>query len=323
MSEHQPDFMKRNLLSTIRECLEEHRVDLRGEKGNSSAYLVQVEAASPLEKDFLDTYRGELDEFKLKLAKNLSGDRQTYGVLIDSDLKYRFAFNTSFADFDKKKGEIIFKTPEDILVESAFGKTDKPEISWPTPSSGSDWNDSDDSGTVFRYALVGGKRKKGKSLRFDDAGLDFLKPSLLDRVKNDYKNFRVLIKNGSEEKPFFLVNTSYETSILRDFLMTYCGGVDDFKERIARNSFGEGKSTNRYGLLFSEDLEIKFAFNTRFGRYNSQEKTINFLSPEDVLVGSAKILPVPMPIPKNRPKRVSPPITILYAVTGRDDDPWK
>ncbi len=79
------DIEKRNLVSTIKKCLQEHQVDLAGDDERVPMYLIEIAAQSILFKDFTDTYQEELDGFKKNIALKMFGSKeeiQTYGVLV-------------------------------------------------------------------------------------------------------------------------------------------------------------------------------------------------------------------------------------------------
>jgi hypothetical protein len=149
-----------NLVFTIKLCLQEHTVALQDSKQAASMYLIEVKAESSLRKDFLDTYEPDLDDFKRQLAeKEIPDDQaeQTYGVLINTDLQYVYAFNRKFADIDRKVEKITFKNVEDVLIEMTKGSDlSETDVDVPPPIM---WGNSggDLSNTTFRYSVTGKK----------------------------------------------------------------------------------------------------------------------------------------------------------------------
>ncbi|MBS3094148.1 hypothetical protein J4474_00640 [Candidatus Pacearchaeota archaeon] len=310
-------FIERNLLPTIRECLSEHAVDLSVGEKRFPMYLIEAEVSSPLDKDFFDTYAIG-DEFKKKIARNvLRGRGQTYGVLVDSDLKYRFAFNRRFADFNFDDGKVVFKPAEEFLIES-LDVTDLSQISNDSSNIFNCDSLSDLDAMTMRYALVGGRNDvPTKPLIPEHTGIDggF---SLLDRIRDSYKQKEVMITIGETTMPFYLVNTSYQTSLLNDFLITYGDELDGFERRIAQNSFGFEPKDNEYGILFSQDLRMQFAFNNKFGFYNNRDKTIGFLPPKDILVRATASAPT-KPTKPAEPSQGSGKMVFRYALQGKKE----
>ena len=199
------EIEKRNLISTIHDCLKEHKVELSGKGGTVPFYLIEVGASHSLFGDFVDTYSGKIDPFQRRLAKNLLGTdqkSQTYGVLVDTDLKYNFAFNRKFADLDRKNKKIKFKDVEDYLLEVSNKGVEGPHPIHPN-------NDIDGLDTVFRYSIVGEKNKKTRN-RVGE--VDFEGKSLLDRISTLYSATLGKVKIRNKEKDFINRRISYETS---------------------------------------------------------------------------------------------------------------
>jgi len=104
-----------NLIETIRDCLQEHEIIW----GKEPQYLIEVNGMTNPYQDFVETY-AELDDFKKEVARKLLGDeenQESYGVLVNQDLKYDFAFNRRFADLNFEDGKLSFKSPEQVLFE--------------------------------------------------------------------------------------------------------------------------------------------------------------------------------------------------------------
>jgi hypothetical protein len=338
--EKKMEIDKRNLVSTISECLKEHQVNLKSNNGDVPMYLIEVNAPGNLELDFLSTYAGEVDDFKQKLAKKIfknSDKAQSYGVLIDEDLKYTFAFNRKFGDINIKDKKISFKSVEDVLVDSTSTNfkyeedTEFPEQPVrPRPSFRPD--------TLIRYSLTGKKDftvKYGLIGRRDEVQdtnsiVSFDKENLLDRIKNFYSENTVVLDVDGKKQKFFAVNVKYNTSTLNDFQRMYDAEIDDFKIKLAKKTFGFGKTNNEYVLLINQDMQIAYVYNTKFAEYDKGTNSIKFVNVEDALLdnGGAKkditdIFPqrrkVEPPKEYPAPRRPSGHTRILYCLQGKKE----
>jgi hypothetical protein len=344
------ELKKRNLIETIEGCLREHEVRLAGKTGETPMFLIEVTANNSLFSDFFDTYTAEIDSFKRKLAEKIISNRnspQKYGVLINEELFYSFAFNRKFGDLDRKQKKISFKGVEDALLEMSTSKDlSEFKIYQEEGNSGQDLeplpditldnqeeydieNDPDFfNDTRMRYSLTGKSRnlfKVGpevKSEEYDEANMLYEKSSLLDRIKKSYSKNRVELDLPDEDgSPFFyLVNVKYKTSTLDDFMKTYECEIDDFKKKLARRIFGDKKNDNEYGLMISENMQIKYAFNKRFASYDSRKKSVTYKPMEDVLLEKSNQVDFSRRIlPKNPFRRIprSGPTMIRYALVGK------
>jgi hypothetical protein len=276
MVKQEPEIERRNLVSTIEECLKEHRVELQSSKGISPFYLIEVSVQNKLAADFIETYQASLDDFKIQLAeKTFSGQsqKQKYGVLINPDLQFVFAFNRAFADLNREKHKIVYKNPDEVLL----GKTpiqQKPVSSEPTftPKSSSEFP------TIIKYSITG--KKPGQGLTQGEYSQEM--PSLLGRIKDFYLQSPIFLQDTSER--LLLAQVSYETLSLVDFIRTYSGEVDTFKQKLARKAFGEKKSMNDYSLLLTHDLKIKYAFNEAFASYDPKKQKVVYSPTEEILL---------------------------------------
>ena len=290
MANQMNEFRSKNLLSTISRCLDEHRVTISGKKGNEVMRLIEVSVPSSTFSDFIATYNGDVLGFQKELAKKVMGEgisEQTYGVLINSDLQYSFAFNRKFGDLDRKKNKIHFTGVEELLlslVNSSGAGAINPIIpNVPTRPGRRSGGFRRGGGLVMKYALEG---KEDDSVPRGSIGKAvFERVSLLDRIKAQYdsdKRIGLLGENGV----FYLDNTHYKTSTADDFIATYGDEINDFQKELARRIFGKESQDNEYGVLFDSDLRMRFAFNSAFARYDSKSKKIVFTSPEEVLLNS-------------------------------------
>lgn len=261
---------ERNLVPVIRTCLEEHEVIVQG----SSYYLVEVGVNSSLVRDLAATFGKELTDFHHELAKKV-GDKtcpQTYGALVDPGLNYVFAFNRLFADYNRKKEEVVFKDPADILLPWVDEhKQVVPRIPLYSPGS----ND-----TVFRYASLGtpGHPRRG-------GPTSFTKQSLMPHVVKEWANKRVKMNVGEGVKPYHLIGVDYDTLTMDDLERTYPDfDGSKFHKDLAQRVFGTRKVTNSYGLLLDDNPRIVFAFNKRFAKVDSTKNELTFMTPEQVLL---------------------------------------
>ena len=334
------DIETRNLVKVIESCLGEHEfrvVELGGLSGKDKEYtfsVIEVRGAGNLLDDFIKTY-SPLDKFKTTLAKKVLPEKgkQSYGVLIDADLQYRFAFNRLFADLDRENRKIRFKTPEEVLLEFVNGP-DAPtqlylEVAEALKKNGDDEidnkfieqlgifpkGDDDDLGsyvddTVMRYAFIGGDRSKDRSVPENPSGL-FKHNSLVDRVRQIYAGKEVDLKTDNGVEKFYLVKIKYETSTLDDFLNTFKDELDEFKKKLARKVFGEKKTENTYITVVNKDLKIVYAYNARFAEYDENSMDIIFNQVEDVLLEAGEN------VVDEKPTEVTRPIE--RPDEGRDD----
>lgn len=320
-----PEIKKRNLLTTISQCLQEHQVGLAGERGIVPMYLIEVQAPSNLFKDLVDTYGEEVSGFKRKLAeKALKSEpfNQTYGVLVNTDLQYSFAFNRKFADLDRKGKRIAFRGVEDLLIEMSTGQ-DLSQIEMPEDSS-PQGESFGHGGTAIRYSILG--KRDGKNDKPIKCAVNYEKASLLDRVKNLYARNEVRLESDKNKwGSFYLVNTFYKTPRLTDFLRTYnqAGEVDNFREKLAERVFGKKKTENQYGLLLSPDLQIKFAFNEQFARYDRKSNSMIYTPVEKALLEQTKSKKIdlsegaPQILSGMRKRRYDRPTVMRYALVGK------
>ncbi|MBT5021746.1 hypothetical protein HOK51_08480 [Candidatus Woesearchaeota archaeon] len=330
----QTEIQKRNLIATLEDCLKEHQVDLKDSKGTDVVpmYLIEVNAKSWLLKDFLDTYKSEINDFKRKLAdKILRGDNvtQKYGVLLNTNLKYSFAFNRDFADLDKNRGKIEFKDAEEYLLEKSANEdlSQDVEADDNTFPVDLDFDPGFRGGTGIVYSITGkrsGQNKpktKKKTQKKSTAVVSFDKASLLNRVDKLYSKNKVKLNlSGSKIKSMILIEVKYKTSKLDDFMKTYEGDVDEFKEKIARKMLGDKKIVNTYGILLTPSLQMKYAFNTAFAKYDKESESIVYTPVEEVLLGETKQVDLskekPKPRPRPRPRPQSPTV-FRYSLQGK------
>jgi len=285
---------EKNLMSTIEDCLKEHRVDLKSDKGVVPMYLIEVTAQSSLYDDFVKTYEGEVDEFKKKLAKKVMGLAwvdQKYGVLINTDLKYEFAFNRRFADIDKKAKKIVYKDVEDVLLDMSN------EVDLSEQESVNELADQLEQQTgpslfpgnaVFRYSVVGKKSKKKKEKNLGK--VEFEKQSLLGRIQTQYADRFVDVKfSGQRQKrELCLIETEYKTKTINDFMKIYGDEISDFQKKLAKQIFGKKKTNNEYIFMLDKNMQIVFAYNRMFCAYDFQTKKLVYTPVEQVLLQNNK-----------------------------------
>jgi hypothetical protein len=309
------EIEKRNLVSTIEGCLKEHQVDLQSSTGISPFYLIEVSAKNKLASDFIDTYKTELDAFKTQLAeKTFSGQssKQTYGVLIDTDLQFVFAFNRAFADLDREQHKIVFKNPVDLLLGNVYVQQQKP-VSSPTIKPISEFP------TTMKYSITGKKPSQENKGEYSQE-----MPSLIDRVRDLYIQNPIFLQETNES--LLLAQITYETLTLVDFIRTYPGEVDTFRQKLARKAFGENKSMNDYSLLLTPDLKIKYAFNEAFAKYDTKAKKVVYSSAEEVLLEKTNQNSIDLSSVKPTPEvhvihihHREGPMILKYALVGKKE----
>jgi len=272
-----PEIEKRNLMRTIDECMQEHKVNLRQGKSRENFYLIEAGYKGNTADDFDTTYP-QATPFQKSVARKLFGQDtpQAYGVLVDKDMKYQFAFNRKFADLNDKRDKLVFVSADDFLLEEVeVASTSLPSFS----------AENLGGGITVRYSLRSGKQD------ITTGKVAFTNPSLLGRVSEGLAKRKVRAADLSDM--FYLIEMEYKTPTLPDFLRTYEGDLDKFKMRMAERTFGglDIKKDNTYGVLISNDLQMQFAFNTLFAKYDPIKKIISFQSAEQALL-NAQIKPV-------------------------------
>ncbi|MFA6594018.1 MAG: hypothetical protein WCT16_02045 [Candidatus Buchananbacteria bacterium] len=117
-----------NALSFLRFDLQNHRVKVKlpGRQDSQDptdgeaqdCYLIIMRGKTKLAEEFMAVYP---EETKMaNLVSKILGTEEIvcdYGVLLDENLRIIFAFNRLFADYDHEKQEVIFKTPDQVLIE--------------------------------------------------------------------------------------------------------------------------------------------------------------------------------------------------------------
>jgi len=290
MNTNNKELYNRNLISTITECLKEHTVELSANNGVVPMYLIEVGLLSSTFQDFIDTYINDVDQFKQKVAQKILGKKsseQKYGVLVDTNLKYTFAFNRKFADINKTNKKIVFKSVEDVILDASNNADNKPNYTPQNNNFPSSFPFNGGSGNMtMRYSLT------GKAPNLENSSNDAVnhdKASLLKNVKNSYNAHKISLKlEDGKLHNMFLINTIYKTSTVNDLVKTYQNDLDDFKLKLALKQFGNLKTTNSYGLLFSDDLQIMLAFNNNFAYYDKKSKSIVYRPVEEVLLENNK-----------------------------------
>lgn len=297
-----------NLLETITHCLREHQVNLIDGKKKESFYLIEVSAPSSLLVDFKDTY-GSIDPFKTQLADRTLSSRvfnNVYGVLVGQDMRYKFAFNRNFADLNKDKTALDFRSVEDILLNVSSGGT---TIQSPKAQR---------EETTYRYSLLG---RKNKPAIVSSEQITFKQPSLLSRIASSYAKNAVPVKlNGKKSEIYYLITTKYKTSTFDDFKLTYPEDNGTFKLNLAKKVFGTTKQENTYQVLFTPQLEMVFAFNTLFANYDRRTESIVYSKPEDVLINN-KVPNLVTNFPRPRPRPLGPGLggmVMRYSLQGKN-----
>lgn len=315
-----------NLLWRIESCLKEHQVNIAVGRNKVPFYLIMQERiASPITEDFAKTYP-EATDFQRQLAERiLTQSAQTYGIFVDTNLKYSFAFNRKFADLNKKKDGIDFKSAEDVLL-GTFNQPSQPIFPISDFPDGPFFpHDGPGSDLTVRYAITGGKGSNcaPANLNVNLSEL-FGRASLLDNVKKDYTIKGLKINLADERGDFFLTYVDYSTNRLQDFEATYGSSGDEIRNRLAKKLFANEKIPNRYGVILDNDLKMRFAFNTRFAEYNIGLNKVVYTPEIDLLVPATsmpqnpQVFPkygFPGPKPKPKPDVDFPGNVMKYGIT--------
>ncbi len=119
---------KGNLKDLYHTFLEAHKVVINTNRNSNTAkyfneeyYMIKTFYGTSTRKDFLETYQAHLlksDDLKEKaniISEKLSYNE--YAVLYNQDLKVEIVFNMKFAHYDPLKHEIIYREPEEVLLE--------------------------------------------------------------------------------------------------------------------------------------------------------------------------------------------------------------
>ena len=114
--------MDSNAIELIRNDIKRHQVEviLHGETKSQMLFLVEVTAKTNKVEELPLVYGEKVTPLHLKVAEKIFGDQESenvYGVFVDKDLKYVFAFNREFADYVSEKECVEYKELDDILVE--------------------------------------------------------------------------------------------------------------------------------------------------------------------------------------------------------------
>ncbi|HUX99741.1 MAG TPA: hypothetical protein VMV49_09325 [Candidatus Deferrimicrobium sp.] len=106
---------KGNLTDTYIACLDEHRVFINGQP----FYLIKTFYGTNTREDFFCTFSNELDTDLYKKAEIIPDTIafNEYGVIYDLSLRVVAVFNMQFAYYDFQKRKVIFRGPEDILLD--------------------------------------------------------------------------------------------------------------------------------------------------------------------------------------------------------------
>lgn len=352
------EIAQRNLVSTIHACLAEHEVQVLGEGGVPEAkFLIEVHNEGSMLRDFLDTYGPVSDQqrkFASALMKEKSG-AQVYGVFVDPNLRLSFAFNRRLGHYDRDQQRVVYFSPEEILLALAgdsnidlqdhlanffakdpdfSDKSGKPEPEPPEPNPMLEALDkfeessSDPGDMMIRYAAAGKKKTgkktgKKKAKKNKPATPDFETNNLIQRVREAYSDKEVPLNVGGKTRMFYMIEIDYSTDAFEDFTKVYGGEADEFKTKIAKETFG-GKRTNRYVLFVNKNLRIEFAYLKKFGEYDPKASRVFFKPLAELLLEELKQEDLAKKPPKPKPP-VTPPshssgrgrsMVFRYALTG-------
>ena len=306
------EIQKKNLISTIEDCLKEHTVMVADDKHTEQMFLIQMSAPSTLLKDFMETYNTSrsvevinnsyaklLSTIIVGAAKGTIDVAQTYGVLVDTNLTCRYAFNMEFADFNKQEEKVVFKPMEDVLMKCADEVVKK--INQPKVVRERSLDDM-----VIRYSLMGGNG--GPMLKYgmpeprkSDVDIprnfflqtvkqlgkvEFKTNSLLSVIQNNFeKNNSIELIINEQPQKFYCVDTKYQTIPYIDLEKMY-GKTNVSKNAEALSKkFGE-KKEGTYGVLITPDMQMKLAFNRKFSRLDVAAKQVVYPKLSEIVDGT-------------------------------------
>ena len=154
-------FERNSLLGRVKDCIAlGPMVEMPQMPQTSGAYsLLKVDYETPTLNDLLMTYPEGLSRFQLELAEKTLGGKtanNSYFILIDDQLRMRFAANELFTNHDPRNGEITFLSPEDALLQ--FGKDLSEKPADPVPPKKPVRRRPGRRPMTFRYSLAGKKQ---------------------------------------------------------------------------------------------------------------------------------------------------------------------
>ena len=301
---------KRNLISVINSCLQEHVVTISDGATTGKLALVQVKAKSPPARDFAATFP-EVNGFSQTLTARVLGDEsrpETYGVLVNADMVVVYAFNMRFGALDRDRHKIKFCDPRVYLrklVDEKKREAEAPQnehivtvpLDWPEGDAPREHEDAQVATTgivdvidtdmalgdmEMKYAFVGAKPQLGSTPSTSMPA--FERPSLLPHIKEAYAEKRVVLMVNGEPQTFTLIDTNYITDTRADFQTTYAPELayapPSVKSAVAVKFM---KGMNKYTLILDENWRVAGAFNQRFARYDPDRQAVLYQTFEDAL----------------------------------------
>ena len=81
--------------------------------------LVETTAETSTYEDFVHTFKGQVEDVVLKMAKKFWGEKlsdNVYGVFCDERMRPCFAFNRLFADYNLETKQVEYLDPEKLVL---------------------------------------------------------------------------------------------------------------------------------------------------------------------------------------------------------------
>jgi hypothetical protein len=152
--------MDSNVIELIRTDIKRHQVEviLPGEEKSRMLFLIEVVAKTSKVEELPLVYGEKVSSLHLKVAEKIFGKQESenvYGVFVDENLKYVFAFNRDFADYNPEKRCVEYKELDDILVEKVEPRKVEPLTIPRSPRSRDRGRGGLGGGhTVLKYSLT-------------------------------------------------------------------------------------------------------------------------------------------------------------------------
>ena len=146
-------------MELIRNDIKRHQVEvvLPGETKSQTFFLIEVTAKTNKVEELPLVYGEKVSSLHLKVAKKIFGDQESenvYGVFVDESLKYVFAFNRDFADYNPERKCVEYKDLDDILVEKVEPRKVEPLTIPRSPRGRGGGRGGFGPGAVMKYSLT-------------------------------------------------------------------------------------------------------------------------------------------------------------------------
>lgn len=255
-------MLERNALPLIKKNLREKTVEvILPEEGNLiKGYLIKISGDIDPFRDFHIMYQGIGGKAFEKAERRLHNENpealKNHGVLIDPEtMKIVFTFNMAFADLHRAGKKFVrFPLTEifPVVIPDYYGKPCR------------------DGDPCFGERA---KKLVEKYAYFPRGKVANCLASFTDTLAKHAVSVRLPGEDTSQL--LYLIKVWAKTNFKEDYGISYPG---NFLKRLAAIPEREDEF-REYGLFVSpQGLEIVFAFNTAFAKYDSQNKTVEYLT---------------------------------------------